>query len=307
MESTAKTFNRTVHQAVPLDPEHPATMLASWPARVVGPIEEMDWLDRVGNEIMRWLQPVLDQPGASRVKDVLHGRQLGHALHPVLTELPIGFWTSAAVLDLFGARLSSRLLNACGCVSAVGAAATGFADWTVTGGRERRLGLFHGLLNVGGLACQLVALTSRRSRRRSWSWAGLTISTAAAYLGGELVFGRGLMVDRNAWTAGPREWTAVMPEADLLEGSMKPVEVEGRTVLLTRERGQINALEGRCGHAGGPLHEGTLKAGVVTCPWHGSQFDVTDGFCVRGPATFPQPRLEARVRGGRIQVRGRQG
>lgn len=304
MESTAKALRRMAEQPSP-DPEHPATLLASWSARIVGPIEEMDWLERLGDQVTSWLQPLLDLPGADRVKDFLHGRQLGHALHPVLTDLPIGFWTSALVLDLVGARRSSRVMNACGCVSALGAAATGLADWTVTDGRDRRLGLFHGLLNAGGLTCQLAALTARGSRRRRLSWAGWTISAAAAYVGGELVFARGLMVDRNAWIAGPREWTAVMPESDLPEGEMKPAEVEGRTVLLCRERRRLSALEAHCGHAGGPLQEGTLEGGVVTCPWHGSQFDVATGFCVRGPATFPQPRLEARIRSGQIQVRGR--
>lgn len=297
----------TTDLAAATDPQRPSTMQASRSARLLGPLEEMAWLDRLSDAIGGWLQPLLDRPGADRVKDALHGRWLGHALHPVLTDLPIGFWTAAFVLDLAGARFSSRLMNALGCASAVGTAATGVADWTVTDGRERRLGLLHGLLNGAALACQVAALGSGRRRYRTLSWTGYAISSAAAYLGGELVFGRGLMVDHDAWIAGPREWTDAMADSDLPEGSMRAAQVEGRTILLSRQGGRVSAMEDACAHAGGPLHEGTLEAGVVTCPWHGSRFRVADGSCVRGPSTFPQLRLEARARDGRIQVRGRQG
>src|SRR5262245_10349711 len=168
-------------------PERPATLLSAWPERVIGPLEEQRWLERASAGLMGWLQPVLTARGADRVMDLLHGRWLGHALHPVLTDLPIGFWTSAFVLDLAGARRSARFMNLCGCVSAVGTAATGAADWTATDGRERRLGLLHGLLNAAGLGMQVVALTSSRAGYRRWNWAGFAVSSVAAYLGGELV------------------------------------------------------------------------------------------------------------------------
>jgi nitrite reductase/ring-hydroxylating ferredoxin subunit len=88
---------------------------------------------------------------------------------------------------------------------------------------------------------------------------------------------------------------------------MIAVQVEGRDVLLFREGGRVSALEARCTHAGGPLQEGEVRDGMVTCPWHGSRFRLADGGCVRGPATFPQLRLQARVRDGQIEVRGRRG
>lgn len=289
------------------DPERPSTLVAAWSERVIGPLEEQPLLERASAGLMSWLQPVLTARGADRVMDLLHGRWLGHALHPVLTDLPIGFWTSAFVLDLVGARRSARFMNVCGCVSAVGTAATGVADWTVSDGRERRLGLLHGLLNAAGLGMQLVSLTSSRTGYRRWSWAGFAVSSAAAYLGGELVFGRGLMVNHDAWVAGPQEWTPVLGDADLPEGGMRAARVEGRDVLLSREGGRVSALEGACTHAGGPLHEGEARDGIVTCPWHGSRFRLADGSCVRGPATYPQLRLQARVRNGHIEVRGRRG
>jgi nitrite reductase/ring-hydroxylating ferredoxin subunit len=168
------------------------------------------------------------------------------------------------------------------------------------------LGLLHGLLNTTALLFQAASVPSRK-HYRLLSFAGSAVATASAYLGGELVFGRGLMVDHDAWTAGPADWTPAAQLSELEDGGMKGVSVEGRTVLLHRRGSAVYAMEDACTHAGGPLHEGTVESGVVTCPWHGSRFRLTDGACVRGPATFPQLRLEARVRDGAVEVRGRSG
>ena len=126
-----------------------------------------------------------------------------------------------------------------------------------------------------------------------------------SYLGGHLVLARGVMVDHTAWTTGPRRWTRAIALKDVAEGATVGAEVEGRTVLVARIDGTISALENACTHAGGPLAMGPVKDGVVTCPWHGSCFRLRDGAVVKGPAAHPQPMLEARVRKGFIQVRGR--
>jgi nitrite reductase/ring-hydroxylating ferredoxin subunit len=241
-------------------------------SRLITPLEEWAPLEQASEALLALIQPVMRLPGATWAKDFLHGRWLGHALHPVLVDLPIGFWTSAMLLELVGERKPARVLTAAGSVSALGAAASGLTDWTVTDGRERRLGLLHGLLNLG-----------------------------------ELVFGRGLMVDHDAWTAGPEDWTRVAQLGEIEDGGIKGVQVDGRTVLLHRRGATVYAMEDTCTHAGGPLHEGTVEDGVVTCPWHASRFRLTDGACLRGPATFPQLRLEARVRGAEVEVRGRSG
>jgi nitrite reductase/ring-hydroxylating ferredoxin subunit len=128
---------------------------------------------------------------------------------------------------------------------------------------------------------------------------------AAAYLGGELVFGKGSGVSRAAWApTGPADWTPVADTSELAEGGTKAVEVEGRQVLLYQERGRVHAMNNICTHAGGPLSEGEVCDGVVTCPWHGSRFRLTDGAVLHGPATYDQPALDARVRGGKIEVKG---
>jgi nitrite reductase/ring-hydroxylating ferredoxin subunit/uncharacterized membrane protein len=285
-------------------------MESSWNAELLGPIEEQAWLDKAGDYVMELAKPLLEMPHAERVMDFLHGRWLGHALHPVLTDLPIGMWSGSLLLDLVGAHKSAGVLSAAGSASGVGAAVTGFADWTATDGRERRLGILHGLLNASALTLQVLSLSARLRRRKSSAVAlsglGLSVSSLAAYLGGELVFGRGIMVNHDAWSAGPEDWTPVAPEAELTDGATRRVEVAGRGVLLYRERGRVHAMEDACPHAGGPLSEGQVNDGIVTCPWHGSQFRLTDGAVCRGPATFSQLRLQARIRGGQVEVRGRQ-
>jgi nitrite reductase/ring-hydroxylating ferredoxin subunit len=297
--------------ATQLDPARPATMNASPAARIIEPIEEQPWLDRLGDGLMSLLGPLLERPGALAIKDILHGRWLGHALHPVLSDAPIGLWMGALVADAADQDTAAGVLSAAGSTAALATAASGLADWTGTHGRERRLALMHGLINSAGLGLQLASLALRVGGRRrpavALSALGFGVSSAAAYLGGELVFDRGVMVNHDAWTAGPQDWTPVLASAELAERQHRKVEVDGRAVLLYREDGQVHALENACTHAGGPLDEGEVQDGVVTCPWHGSQFRLTTGVVCRGPATFPQLRLQAREAGGQIEVRGRQG
>jgi nitrite reductase/ring-hydroxylating ferredoxin subunit len=294
-----------------MDPARPATLQASPTSRAVGQLEEMHWLDSVGDEISKALAPVLENPAARPVVDALHGAWLGHALHPALSDLPIGFWSSSALVDVGGRGVAAGMLTAAGIVSSVATALTGVADWTATHGRERRLALLHGMVNTAALGLEVASLMSRMAGRRKaarrLSLAGLGVTSAAAYLGGELVFGRGVMVDHTAWTAGPADWTAVLPAEQLGEGQVRGVPCEGRCVLLHRSGGEVHAMEDACSHAGGPLHDGSVQDGVVTCPWHGSAFRLADGSLVSGPATFPQLRLQAREREGVIEVRGRQG
>jgi nitrite reductase/ring-hydroxylating ferredoxin subunit/uncharacterized membrane protein len=289
----------------------PSKLQESVSQRIVGRLEDLPGLDKGGQLVMDALQPLVDKAEQSGLMDLLHGRWLGHALHPVLSDLPLGFWTAAALFDVLEMDAPAAVMSASGSLAAVGTAVTGIADWTVTEGRDRRLALLHGLMNASGLVLQLSSLALRLGRRRGagrgLGMLGWIIGLGAAYFGGELVFGRGLMVDHNAWSTGPSEWTATIPAADLPEGQTKEVQADGHEVVLYREGGQVYAMENRCSHAGGPLSKGEVHEGVVTCPWHGSQFRLTDGSLRRGPATFPQLRLEARVNSGRVEVRGRRG
>jgi uncharacterized membrane protein len=132
--------------------------------------------------------------GDGAVADFLRGTWLGHPLHPVLTDLPIGFWTSAMVLDVVGgagAAKSARSMVGWGVVSAVPTAAAGAVDWRDTRDGDRRIGLVHAALNVAAIGCYVGSWFARRRNRGrgiALGFAGATAATAAAFFGGELVF-----------------------------------------------------------------------------------------------------------------------
>jgi len=138
--------------------------------------------------------PVVDRVVAKpEVRDALQGRWLGHAIHPLLTDLPLGLWTGANVLDLMpvpGSRQSAQRLLALGLASAPVVVVTGWAEWHDTETREQRVGLAHAGLNASGLVLYGLSLISRRRDRHGWGVAlalgGSAAVAAAGYLGGHL-------------------------------------------------------------------------------------------------------------------------
>jgi uncharacterized membrane protein len=140
-------------------------------------------------------------PHTSRLKELLSGAWLGHPLHPVLTDVVVGTWTSAFLLDLIPTRATrkaaDRLIGA-GCLAALPTAAAGLTDWLGLGGEERRIGLVHGGGNVVALLLQTRSWVSRKRGRRARGWllsaAAMGIATGTAYLGGHLTYSRGVGV-----------------------------------------------------------------------------------------------------------------
>jgi nitrite reductase/ring-hydroxylating ferredoxin subunit/uncharacterized membrane protein len=264
-------------------------------------------------------QAVLDAYAAAgdtgrQLKNAAHGVWLGHPLHPVLTDLPLGAWTTALVLDAAAAaghdRGMARAANvavAVGLVGALGAAVTGLTDWSETSGQTRRTGLVHGLMNLTatGLFAASYVLRKNRSRRaagRNCSTIGYVVSVAAAYLGGNLVYDRRVGVT-HADVDLPEAFTPAAPSAAVADGAMIRAHAGDADVLLAR-RGRVCALVHSCTHMGGPLSEGTLKEHSVVCPWHGSEFALADGTVLNGPATQNQPCLAVREANGMIEVKG---
>jgi nitrite reductase/ring-hydroxylating ferredoxin subunit/uncharacterized membrane protein len=278
---------------------------------VAAAIGRVEALDRLATPLRR----VVERATASRaVKDALSGTWLGHPLHPVLTDIPIGSFTSASVLDLLGGRQGRRaadLLVALGLISAVPTAAAGLSDWSDTDGDDTRVGVVHASANVAGLVLYAASLRARlRGRRASGTalaLAGMGAMTVGGFLGGHLTFGRGVGVDNAFWQHGPDDWTAVLDAAELGEGATITVQAGDASVLLHRRNGAIVAIGSRCSHAGGPLGEGKVEDGCVTCPWHQSVFRLDSGAVVHGPATSPQLAFDTRVQEGRIEVRRRAG
>src|SRR6185295_15594757 len=218
------------------------------------------------------------------------GVWLGHPLHPVLTDLPLGAWTTGLVLDAVasvnrdrGMERAADVAIAVGLAGAAGAAVTGLTDWSETSGRSRRTGLVHGLLNIAATTLFATAFVLRkrgaRSTGQSCALAGYTIALGAAWLGGDLVYGQRIGVT-HATTDEPESFAAVASSSEIPDGSMKRVRHGDLDLLLVRQHGRLCALAHSCTHLGGPLSEGTLKDGSVVCPWHGSEFALADGHVI---------------------------
>jgi nitrite reductase/ring-hydroxylating ferredoxin subunit len=111
------------------------------------------------------------------------------------------------------------------------------------------------------------------------------------------------MVNHLAFLEGPRDYVVVGQPADFPEDAMQVVNAGGMPVLVIRVDGRLHAIADVCSHAGGPLHEGGMRDGVVTCPWHGSQFCLRSGRVLTGPAVFDQPVLDVREGEQQVEVK----
>jgi nitrite reductase/ring-hydroxylating ferredoxin subunit/uncharacterized membrane protein len=295
-----------------------ATRLVAWHSDLAAWLDQLGWLRTLSDRLTAVLGPVRERHQDDLVVELLHGgRWVGHPLHPALSDLPIGLWAGVVLLDATDRDQTLRrgldaagMLSAAGILAAGATALTGLNDWTVSNDQDRRVGLFHGLLNTVALGLQGASLGTRmaghRGTARALGAASLTVTAAAGYLGGHLVFTKGVMVSRVAWAIGPRRWTRALQEANLPDDSPTAVEAEGRQIMLYRHSGRLYAIDNICSHAGGLLSRGAVADLTVTCPLHGSRFALADGSVRRGPAHQPQPVLRTRVRNGFIEVRGSQ-
>lgn len=158
--------------------------------RLTTQLEENSALDAVTRLIAPISESLVKSPER---RDLLQGRWLGHAVHPVLTIAPLGMWMSAGVLDVFAgrhARRAAQRLVAAGLLSAGPTGVTGLAELAHAGRREQRIGAVHVLANTTGI---LLYLASYRARRRNHhvrgaaiGLAGLACAGAGGYFGGHL-------------------------------------------------------------------------------------------------------------------------
>src|SRR5437764_5082549 len=157
-------------------------------------IERQEWLEAVESGLQRAVGETFDSAGTAgrKVRNLLHGVWLGHPLHPVLTDIPVGAWTAAVILDAMDEREGADLALKVGLAGAVGSAVTGLTDWQATDGSARRIGLVHGLLNTAATALFAVSLVKRNQRDRgagrTLAAIGYAVAFASAYLGGHLVY-----------------------------------------------------------------------------------------------------------------------
>ncbi|HET9076723.1 MAG TPA: Rieske (2Fe-2S) protein [Acidimicrobiales bacterium] len=280
-------------------------VLGGWrrPTALAHRIEQAEVLDRPAGRISAAVSGPLADPSR---RDALSGSWLGHPVHPALVALPLGCWSAASLMDLVGERMAARKLVAAGLLAAVPTAATGLSDWLDTAGAERRVGLVHMAANS---AATVVYAASWRARRRDHHLRGAALGLlgaglagAGGWLGGHLSYALGVGVDTNAFDAGPSEWTPLGVE---VPGGGEPVRavVGSVPVVASRQADGVRVLAERCSHRGGPLSEGEVGDGCVTCPWHGSRFDLATGAVRQGPAVVEQPVYEVRQTPEGIQVR----
>lgn len=279
---------------------------------VVRSIEQCRALQSLGQAITARVRVVI-RPGT--FKDVLSGTWLGHPLHPPLTDVPIGAWSAAAVLDmmeLLGNHAddcpSADTLIAAGILAALPSALAGLSDLSDEYfGDVLAPGAAHALGNTAALALYGASFLARRRGNRTvgivLSFFGAGALAASGFLGGHLVFRRGLGVNRTAFDQPIADWTAALHASELPDGATRMVTVGGREVLLRRSADTLVAMVNRCSHRGAPLNEGSIKGDEVTCPWHGGRFCLADGRVLQGPPSAPLTRFETRVRQGVIEIR----
>jgi nitrite reductase/ring-hydroxylating ferredoxin subunit/uncharacterized membrane protein len=275
----------------------------------LGALESVEALDPAAlklAEAVRGAVPV----GAPR--DALSGTWLGHALHPLLTDVVVGSFLSATLLDVLGGddsgHASERLIEV-GLATSAPTVASGLTDWafTVLGDRRTRpVGLAHASANLTASTLYAASLVARRrgdqGRGKLLAVAGGAVLAVGGFLGGHLSFTRGVGVNETTFDEGPGEWTTVEAE-ELVDGRPTSVVAGETPVLLLRHDGHLHAMHDRCSHRGCQLSGGEVQGESVTCPCHGSRFNLHDGSIERGPATAPQPVYETRERDGRVEVR----
>jgi nitrite reductase/ring-hydroxylating ferredoxin subunit/uncharacterized membrane protein len=281
---------------------------------------------------VRALDPVASKLGAIvgrvpvAVRDLLHGVWLGHPLHPVLAQVPVGTWLSASVLDAVavltpddgsraGVERSAEALLAAGLAAVPAAAAAGAADWSALHREQQRVGLVHASANVVAATLLAASLVQRRRGRqahgRLLGLLGVSAASAGAAIGGHLSY---------RWAAGanhaeeipyttPEEWTELGRLGEF-EQRTPALRTIGETPVVVVARGStVSVFADACSHLAGPLSQGRVveerNRDCIVCPWHGSTFSLDDGSVVHGPATAPQPSFEVEVRDGVVRARVR--
>ncbi len=280
------------------------------PIRAVRKVEHAEALDEAGAAIGK---AVRDRIAPGALKDALSGTWLGHALHPLMTDLVIASFLSATTLDLLGGdrdgKAAERLI-AVGLASYPATALTGANDWAdteVVDPRIRRVGLAHAAANSAALILYAASLAARRRGRRGrgklLGYTGVAALAVGGYLGAHMSFVQGVGPNQTAFDLGPVEWSDALEATRLTPGEPRSVVVDDTPVLLLRHGDALHAMHDRCSHRGCSLSDGEIDGELVVCGCHGSRFRLADGSVERGPATAPQPVFETRESEGTIQVR----
>ena len=244
------------------------------------------------------------------IRDLLVGRWLGHPLHAVLTDAPVGILFLVIVFDVLGDPGAATIALVLGILSMIAAAIAGYADYADTDGKARERATLHSTIMLVAVVLYLVSLAARLGSGPAASTAGIWLSvlaflvlSAGAYVGGDVAYVLGNMVNRHAFRGTGTKWIALEPaEVDdkgaIPEGRPVKAKLGSNQLVLVRQGEKILALHDTCAHAGGPLNEGKIVGETIECPWHYSRYKLDSGHVVRGPSVYDQPAYEVRPRDG---------
>ncbi|WP_417374491.1 Rieske 2Fe-2S domain-containing protein [Glutamicibacter protophormiae] len=270
--------------------------------------------------LVKSIQKIVGTALRSRsLRDVLHGVPLGHPVHPLAAQVPLGTWVSAAALDtVAGTDRAARLLIGVGVISALPTAVAGYADWSKMHEQQLRVGVVHSALNLVATSLYAASFVQRSRGKltsgKVLSYAGLMVATGGGFLGGHLTYRQAAGVNHTEDVPHlfPTGWQPLEPLADFADGELEHRLFDRTSLLVFREGGTVNVLADVCSHLSGPLHEGKIvrAAGTsegdgpcVECPWHQSVFSLHTGEVVHGPATTAQPAFDTRIRDGLVEIR----
>lgn len=252
------------------------------------------------------------------LQDFLNGVWLGHSLHAVLVDVVIGGATATLLLDVLrvvfgveGMEDAATWITGLTLLAALGAFASGLTDFKDTAlGDERNLAGMHGIINIVGTVFLAISFFGRLASGHDLAFwmllIGYLVLSVGAFIGGHVVYKFGVMINHNDHPRARRakEFTAVLPAADLPEGMPTKAMLGGTALVLVRRGDVVNALRETCSHAGGPLSQGEVRGDVIVCPWHYSNFRLADGVVRHGPSTHRQPAYHARIHAGQVEVQG---
>ncbi|GAA4267573.1 Rieske 2Fe-2S domain-containing protein [Frondihabitans peucedani] len=245
------------------------------------------------------------------LRDLLHGVPAGHPLHPVAVMIPIGAWTSVAILDIVpGRNRAAQTLVGAGLLGVGPAVASGFTDWSELHEQQKRVGLVHAAANVVASGFYLASYAKRRSggSGKLLALAGLAVVSASGFIGGHLSYRQaaGANHAEDVPHLFPTGWHRLARLDSLTDGEPTSMQVGGVPLFALRRGEGVDVLSNVCSHLSGPLSDGDVKGSgadaCIACPWHGSEFSIRTGEVVHGPATAPQPRFDTRIVDGVVEV-----
>jgi nitrite reductase/ring-hydroxylating ferredoxin subunit/uncharacterized membrane protein len=283
-------------------------MLARWLVRVID--AQGVWTKPLGDFLHGIVHGIFHRLPALR--DMLNGRWLGHPLHAVLTDVPIGILFLVIVFDVLSMGEAAAWALVVGILAMLAAALAGYADYADTDGKARERATLHSTLMVVALVGYLVSLLMRLPIDASpapsvgavvVSVVSFLILSAGAFVGGDVVYVLGNMVNRHAFRGAGAKWIALEPaevdgDGKIPEGKPVKAKLGINQLVLVRQGETILALHDTCAHAGGPLNEGKVIDGVIECPWHYSRYRLEHGHVIQGPSVYDQPAYEVRAREG---------